>query len=511
MLRTKTFLLAWVATFVAAQGVATAQSVDIAEGVAPWIDGESLVVATVRLDGWQLDRLAAIGGEFAPDLKTHIDLTARDVERVRDELVAAGFRQAAIVVSMHDMFSEEPIAVLVKTPHSDVKRLRNLLAQAKPLMARDFDRVVVVGRPEVLDRLAAGKPTPRPALTEALSAAGDAPLKVCLLPTDDQRRVVDELMPTLPPYLGNEPSTALTRGVLWLAVGVDGPPQAALRVTVQSADEASAASLLRVWNAGVKSLLSRNDGPEGTAVLQSLLALIAPQQQGSQLTFSLGGDRDANEVIQAVTPPIQAMRNEVLRRNSMNNLKMLMLGLLNFESANKRLPATATFDATGQPLLSWRVHILPYLEEGELYRKFHLDEPWDSPHNKALLAEMPDVFRCPASHHRAASGLATYREVVGENTVWPERVGVLLRDISDGMSQTIALVEVDDEHAVPWTKPGGLEFDPQGPPEGIGGQFPGGFNAAFCDGHVRFMAVPAEADTIVPLLTRNGEEVIELP
>ena len=76
----------------------------------------------------------------------------------------------------------------------------------------------------------------------------------------------------------------------------------------------------------------------------------------------------------------------------MNKFKMIMIAMWNFESANKHLPPAAICDKNGKPLLSWRVAILPYLDENKLYKQFHLDEPWDSPHNLPLAAKMPDIY-----------------------------------------------------------------------------------------------------------------------
>ena len=79
----------------------------------------------------------------------------------------------------------------------------------------------------------------------------------------------------------------------------------------------------------------------------------------------------------------------------MNNEKQIALAMHNYHAANDHLPPAAIKDKAGKPLLSWRVAILPYLEQAALYNKFHLDEPWDSPHNKALIASMPAVYACP--------------------------------------------------------------------------------------------------------------------
>src|SRR5205823_13461834 len=82
----------------------------------------------------------------------------------------------------------------------------------------------------------------------------------------------------------------------------------------------------------------------------------------------------------------------VQRQRSLKNLKAIMIAMHSYHDANGKFPADIT-DKAGKPLLSWRVELLPYLEEDKLYKEFQRDEPWDSPHNFKLLAKMPDVYR----------------------------------------------------------------------------------------------------------------------
>ena len=146
--------------------------------------------------------------------------------------------------------------------------------------------------------------------------------------------------------------------------------------------------------------------------------------------------------------------------------------MVNYQSAEGHYPSAAITNKDGKPLLSWRVAILPYLEDfdgrglGDLHKTFHLDESWDSPHNKQLLGEMPAVFASPADR----SGKATttpYRVFVEreeEVPVLAEKAGAMFRlnrgteiqEITDGTNNTIMVVE--SAGSVPWTKPEELSF-----------------------------------------------------
>jgi hypothetical protein len=118
------------------------------------------------------------------------------------------------------------------------------------------------------------------------------------------------------------------------------------------------------------------------------------------------------------------------------------------------------------PGLSWRVTILPYVEEEELYGRFHLDEPWDSPHNLELLPKMPKMYVIPGAEE--AAGRTHYRVFVGPTAAF-ERPGPAAENprghrpehFPAGSAKTILVVEAAE--AVPWTKPEELEYDPQRP------------------------------------------------
>ena len=151
--------------------------------------------------------------------------------------------------------------------------------------------------------------------------------------------------------------------------------------------------------------------------------------------------------------------------------------------------------------------ILPYVEHQDLYNKFKLDEPWDSPHNKALIKEMPTVYLCP-SRKNPAEGTTTYRVFVGDGALFQAGQGTPIQSVTDGTSNTIMVVESTD--AVPWTKPDDLKFDPEAKPSllGAGSPHPGGFNAAFADGSVRFIRSTINLEVWKALITRAGGEVI---
>ena len=162
-----------------------------------------------------------------------------------------------------------------------------------------------------------------------------------------------------------------------------------------------------------------------------------------------------------------------------------------YHEVQGHLPAPALADRDGKPLLSWRVAILPQLGYQSLYERFHLDEPWDSPHNLALLREMPKEFACPGGPGRRA-GQTGYLVVVGPktevgsvNTPFEPTRGADFSEFFDGTSNTALVIETDA--LVPWTKPEDLRWTPGGPLPRLASPHAGGAHVLFADGSARFL------------------------
>jgi len=209
-------------------------------------------------------------------------------------------------------------------------------------------------------------------------------------------------------------------------------------------------------------------------------------------------------------PSVQAARAAARRTVGMNNLRQLSLAMMIHENTSGSLPASAICDKDGKPLLSWRVAMLPYLEGQVLYEQFHLDEPWDSEHNKKLLENMPEVFASP--NRDGKPGTTRYLVPTGAGTMFPAAAaGTKLADVADGLTNTILVVEAEPAKAVPWTKPEELTVNAEKPLTGLTHAEAEGFAVAFADGHVSWMPRDVAADVLKALFTPAGGEVVEEP
>jgi type II secretory pathway pseudopilin PulG len=239
-----------------------------------------------------------------------------------------------------------------------------------------------------------------------------------------------------------------------------------------------------------------------TRIVNKMFDQLKPSRNAQNVTLSV----ESNSSIAVVgilagllLPAVQAARGAARRLQSMNNLKQIGLALLNYESTHQQFPARAIFEKQGKPLLSWRVQILPFIEEDALFKQFHLDEPWDSDHNKALLADMPLVFQDP---HRPLGTTTNYLAVVGKGLAFEGDTPLKIQQFTDGTSNTVLVVQANDDRAVPWTKPDDLEVDLKKPLDGLGDAEPNGFSALFADGSVRLLPKTISEETLRRLFGR---------
>jgi len=191
-----------------------------------------------------------------------------------------------------------------------------------------------------------------------------------------------------------------------------------------------------------------------------------------------------------------------------------------YHKVHGQLPPAVVRDKEGQPLYSWRVLLLPYLDGNTtLEKQFRLDEPWDSPHNKPLSLMTPRCY-LPVFHGGNNDGLTRYQVLVGPGTAF-ERPGLTWNDFPDGLGSTILVVEAGEP--VPWSKPDDLNYDPAGPlpPLGSGYTKPvhflcrevarrPGFAVCLGDGKSVFVRNSTDERTLRALITRNGGEPVDV-
>jgi hypothetical protein len=477
---------------------------DLAKAIAPYLDEQTIGVIHVDLGRIDLDAMVERFAKIGSFDKEQTEKAKEDLGEKFAVVRQAGVRDLFIVARMEGFPTERwAFAVL---PLADGANEKAIIKQVKHDLHMPSARIgnaVVIGDEATLGRLKDLQPTPYPELAKGFAAVGGTAIQAVVLMPPPLRKAMEEALPNLPPEVGGGSIQMVTRNVTWKAVGVNLTPELGLKVVVQTKNAQAAKELAKLADT-ILDALAKDPGlkkafPDVAAVRE----MFSPKVKGSQLTLAL----DDKELVAFLAPALARVKMASRRAEGSNNLKQMALAMHNYHDAYKGFPAHASYDKQDRPLLSWRVHILPFIEQQDLYRQFHLDEPWDSEHNKKLIARMPQTYRSPSS--KAGPGKTVYLVPVGKDTIFPPGPkGLKISDIPDGTSNTLLIVEADDKHAVIWTRPDDLVVDPKQPLRGLGGKAAGRFLAAFADGSVRAIARTIDLDTLRALFTRNGGEAV---
>ncbi len=218
-------------------------------------------------------------------------------------------------------------------------------------------------------------------------------------------------------------------------------------------------------------------------------------------------------------PCVQKVSDDAGWVRSASSLGQIGMAMQTYHDVNGKLPPAVAYGKVGQPLYSWRVLLLPYLEQDRLYKQFKLDEPWDSPHNKPLSENTPKCY-LPALGGNDPPGLTRYQVFVGPGTAF-ERDGLTWDEFPDSPANTLLVVEAGEP--VPWSKPVDMAYDPGKPLPPLGGVFGKpvhflcyevgrrpGFGACFGDGKARFVRGDTAEKTLRGLISRDGGEPVDL-
>jgi hypothetical protein len=250
------------------------------------------------------------------------------------------------------------------------------------------------------------------------------------------------------------------------------------------------------------------------------------QQQGATLQVAISARYNPAQVSAFAKEILPLLKQRADRTRTLNNLHQIGMAMHMYHHDYQHFPPPVIYSRDGKPLLSWRVLILPYLEEENLYKQFRFDEPWDSEHNKTLLAKMPKVY-APVGVPVKEPHVTYYQVFNGPNSlfesdpkrfqprlagvphpvayVFGPRIQLTQGSIPDGMSNTLMVIEAAEP--VPWTKPEDIPFDPKKPLPQLG-PHKDGFHALFADGAVRFLRKDLDPQTLRRLIDRRDGEVI---
>jgi hypothetical protein len=291
--------------------------------------------------------------------------------------------------------------------------------------------------------------------------------------------ITDEMIKKIPPDARPMVAPFLeTKGILFSSDAAD-KSVTEITLVFDADDKAGAAkeALVGFKDLAIKALPAlKGEGAnipnmaQGMAMAEAALRDLTIAQNGKDVTVKMQMDSAAAAVLPGlILPAIQKVREASAGSQSANNLKQLAVAMINYADAHQgQLPPFVKYSAAGKPLWSWRVELLPYLEQGAMYNQLKQDEPWNGPNNRNVLANMPAVFKHP-NQNQFQKNQTHYQVFQGQGAVFNagQRQTQIKypAGIPDGTSNTIMIVEA--RNPVNWAAPNVLDvsvfFTPQGP------------------------------------------------
>jgi hypothetical protein len=481
-------LLAAVLTSASASG----QTDNPHAAVSKYLDSSTTVVGWVDITQIDVDRLS----EFIHQVSGSRLQPQQPVTPVQEALVQLGVTRIYWVTDMTGLpQGPESLIVPAEKPQPVALILKSLIADTRQQVLVE-DQAVLVGSQDWLDGMKNRKGNPAEELTGALNLNSDPHGIVVCTPLHALMPVVS-ILPRFAEGDSKLQASATEALISLKSISVSGqlpPSESTLRISTKSADTANQlADLVNTWvadragdkAAAVKLTAKDNDVLLKTGSLEETVAAI--KVLGSLQT---GSDWSATT----------------------NSLKQIALAMHNFHANHGHFAPQSLVDDNGKRLLSWRVLLLPYLDAYPLYQEFHLDEPWDSEHNKTLIAKMPAVFQSRGLGVEVLeSGRTRFvAPLTADSAMGRSGPGVPIRDIIDGTSNTLLVVRADADRAVIWTKPDDVVIaDESNPIRSLIGEDSKGFSACLCDGSCRFFSASIPPELLRALLSINGREVID--
>jgi hypothetical protein len=496
--------------------------------MARFLDTNTIVFARVQVKSFQPQILLTQFQSFANDHDQLFD-AAESVNGwatdLKNQLEKAGAKEVYMFGSLSDLVS----GVYFVIPGDN--NLEKIVEAAEPIAAifpgHQIQRInegVLISSASTADRLAGNFLPQRKDATQLLNLAKST-LDIVVAPSKDHQKAMRESIgEPLPNYAG----TMFTKEGLNGQILADGlqinhlkfnnasllleltcrgiqsaPAGGAERLNASSIIAEKVQGALDQLKEGIIPFWPRASEMESMPKsMKDALATIDISQTGNQFTIALDKDKLtslAQGILEMARPTIQST-SQLFRMQSARNLA---LAIHNYEAAYAKFPQNIV-DGDGKPLLSWRVAILPFLEEVELYEKFKLNEPWDSDHNRELLAEMPEFLK--TTDELTEAGKTVWSRPTGEKFIGSCS---RFREITDGTSNTILIIGTTPEAAVHWTQPADLKPNPEKISEGIFSEIQTTTIAAMADASGMKFSDDTTDETLSLLLMHNDGNVVD--
>jgi hypothetical protein len=511
--------------------------------------------------GNETDEIPVKVAEPSEDFEENWKNFVATMEAVKKTLTETfGVREAFVIVSL----PEYPYLVYLAIPKTEKlnaekfrRQVKDTLGENSMTLHEEDDYIIITfagvrDHTEIVpwaEKFSKRNQSARPDLLEAYEAVKDDAVKIIFAVPSYAKRIVAEIKPSLTKNLINDypPLSAVdipqfVDGLKFAAIGLN-PEKGKIKTVVKMNSEQAAqqfakqtdAILTVVLDAFLKELqenaeeLTEEDISDINDLMLMVLAIykdtlneksfaalkaqLILKPNGDTITLNCDAEKIKTLLLNSgITLDKLSRSKSVLSHVSLkqqrcrNRIRQHLLAIHNYLDANRKLPLPFSVDKDGKRLHSWRVLLLPYLNEEKLYKSIRLDEPWDSEYNKQFHKKMPKVFTCPSCTKGNPKSDTVYCMIVGEKA-FGRIDGKALELVNDGFANTIGIAE----RATPicWMSPEDITIEAAAKginksPDGIGSEHEAGANVGIMDGNTKFLKNDFPLDKLKKLLTADA-------
>ncbi len=488
----------------------------ILDDLKPILDCQTVTLANMPLEslkfaGSAKQLISGIEG-FPQDTRWKVLTQAKYFQKVADSLKKAGAHDINVISRLGTLVRQERLIAIRCADEAAATKVAQKLEKVHVgyYGSTVKGNLVLLGWNDALNRLPRIEESQLGILKQGLELAGDLPFRVVVTLSPDQKKALI----AGDGELWDVDSPSSITNFQYATIGVDILKQKfAARIVCK--DRESATAIAEKANASLNKFAGLNSVARNLPKLSKWLKGIELNANGNTISMDASND-DFATMVSSLGQPITQLLKVQKYSEETGRLRTIALGLLKYEEKHGTFPPAYSVDAKGKPLHSWRVLILPYIEQRNLYNEFRMDEPWDSEHNLKV-AQLTPIHYVVNKRKLVDNVLHTqFLALVSDNSAI-HRKGTKIQDIVDGTVSTMSIAIGAKEQAVMWTKPEDITATPKKIAEQMKASNPDGFWAATCDSAVHF--VPPKADTTKlswaiqindgELLTANGDALSE--
>jgi len=340
-------MIAVIASIDFATLAAEAEQVEPTAQIEPFVNEYTLGVIRLDLSGIDFDALdrwadQAIARDDRQAITQEFGTTPQEVREWVKKFDKAGGEAIWLVFTVEPVPQHSPVFMVVPThAGADVTSLKKLFARAaprgpdRPELLEAHDALVIGSDTGAVEWLKKLRPAPRPQLATALAPAGKGKLQFALIPSEDARKVVESMAPTLP---DGQSASALARGIEWGAAEVQLPPDVSVHAVVQSHDQKAVQELKKALKS-LSSLIRQPPGGADNQVMKRLINAAADlasgtQVRGDQLVIELDSEQ-GNALAAGVIGGLWSAHEQAQRLRSADNIAQILKGCIMY--ANNRV------------------------------------------------------------------------------------------------------------------------------------------------------------------------------